>query len=240
MRPYFRIVLSARYHLNQSRDFPSALSKSASVLSSSSYALRSDSMNYNATTTTRSLSLGTVGSVRRQLPFVQRPYSIRRMMTTDTNSATKSEEPYQWEYTNAQKMFEKITAKLQTENEVRLLQRVMYSYLGRPLREREFYHDGFATTTSKGRNGTSLVDDDETTAPVEVQQTAFDIKLVSFDAKAKIKIIKEVRSIAGLGLKEAKELVESAPTVIQKGISAEVAAEIKNKLVELGATIEVV
>ena len=43
-----------------------------------------------------------------------------------------------------------------------------------------------------------------------------DIKLVGFDAKAKIKVIKEVRSIAGLGLKEAKELVEGAPKIIQK------------------------
>ena len=72
-------------------------------------------------------------------------------------------------------------------------------------------------------------------------QTAFDVKLVGFDAKAKIKIIKEARSIVpGLGLKEAKELVESAPVAIQKGLSKENAEEIKAKLEALGAEIEIV
>eukprot|EP00535_Pseudo-nitzschia_heimii_P002151 CAMPEP_0197184218 /NCGR_PEP_ID=MMETSP1423-20130617/9495_1 /TAXON_ID=476441 /ORGANISM="Pseudo-nitzschia heimii, Strain UNC1101" /LENGTH=256 /DNA_ID=CAMNT_0042634989 /DNA_START=89 /DNA_END=856 /DNA_ORIENTATION=+ len=50
------------------------------------------------------------------------------------------------------------------------------------------------------------------------EKTIFDLKLVGFDAKAKIKVIKEVRSIAGLGLKEAKELVEGAPKVVQKDL----------------------
>jgi len=73
------------------------------------------------------------------------------------------------------------------------------------------------------------------------EQTAFDVKLVGFDAKAKIKIIKEARSIVpGLGLKEAKELVESAPISIIKGVSKENAEEIKEKLAALGAEIEIV
>lgn len=67
-----------------------------------------------------------------------------------------------------------------------------------------------------------------------------DLKLAAFDAKAKIKVIKEVRAIAGLGLKEAKELVESAPKVIQKGLAPEAAEELKKKLEECGATIELV
>jgi len=78
-------------------------------------------------------------------------------------------------------------------------------------------------------------------APAAVEaKTVFDIKLVAFDAKAKIKVIKEVRSIAGLGLKEAKEMVESAPKVVLKDIKKEEAEEIKAKLEEIGATIEVV
>mmetsp|Transcript_23789 Transcript_23789/g.35123 ORF Transcript_23789/g.35123 Transcript_23789/m.35123 type:complete len:147 (+) Transcript_23789:559-999(+) len=75
--------------------------------------------------------------------------------------------------------------------------------------------------------------------PVE-EKTAFDLKLQGFDAKAKIKVIKEVRSIAGLGLKDAKEMVESAPTTIKKGLKKEEAEELKTKLEELGATIEIV
>jgi ribosomal protein L7/L12 len=54
-------------------------------------------------------------------------------------------------------------------------------------------------------------------API-VEKTVFDLKLLGFDAKSKIKVIKEVRAIAGLGLKEAKELVEGAPTIIQKDL----------------------
>ena len=68
----------------------------------------------------------------------------------------------------------------------------------------------------------------------------FDLKLVGFDAKAKIKVIKEVRAIAGLGLKEAKELVEGAPKVVKKDIKKEEAEELQKKLEEVGATIEVV
>lgn len=71
------------------------------------------------------------------------------------------------------------------------------------------------------------------------EKTSFDIKLVSFDAKAKIKVIKEVRSVAGLGLKEAKVGGEGVPGVIIKEIKKEEAEEIKAKLEELGAAVEI-
>mmetsp|Transcript_27999 Transcript_27999/g.58850 ORF Transcript_27999/g.58850 Transcript_27999/m.58850 type:complete len:262 (+) Transcript_27999:161-946(+) len=71
------------------------------------------------------------------------------------------------------------------------------------------------------------------------EQTAFDLKLAGFDAKSKIKVIKEIRGITNLGLKEAKELVEGAPTVIKKGIKKEEAEELKAKLEAVGATIEI-
>eukprot|EP00547_Thalassionema_nitzschioides_P015100 CAMPEP_0194243942 /NCGR_PEP_ID=MMETSP0158-20130606/9780_1 /TAXON_ID=33649 /ORGANISM="Thalassionema nitzschioides, Strain L26-B" /LENGTH=107 /DNA_ID=CAMNT_0038979269 /DNA_START=192 /DNA_END=513 /DNA_ORIENTATION=- len=78
-------------------------------------------------------------------------------------------------------------------------------------------------------------------APAEevVEKTTVDLKLVGFDAKSKIKVIKEVRSIAGLGLKEAKEMVESAPSLVKKDLKPEEADELKAKLEELGATVEV-
>jgi large subunit ribosomal protein L7/L12 len=71
-------------------------------------------------------------------------------------------------------------------------------------------------------------------------KTLFDLKLVGFDATSKIKVIKEVRAIAGLGLKEAKEMVEGFPKVILKDLKQEQADEFKVKLEELGAIIELV
>ena len=78
-------------------------------------------------------------------------------------------------------------------------------------------------------------------APAEVKEekTAFDLTLTGFDAKSKIKVIKEVRSITGLGLKEAKEMVEGAPKIIKKDIKMEEAEEIKAKLEAFGATVEI-
>ncbi|KAA0147095.1 hypothetical protein FNF27_01431 [Cafeteria roenbergensis] len=80
--------------------------------------------------------------------------------------------------------------------------------------------------------------DAEEAAPV-VEKTAFDVMLKGYDAKAKIKVIKEVRAITGLGLKEAKELVESAPAAIKKDIKKEEAEELMAKLKEIGAEIEI-
>jgi len=72
------------------------------------------------------------------------------------------------------------------------------------------------------------------------EKTAFDLKLTAFDAKSKIKVIKEVRAITSLGLKEAKELVEGVPATVKKDIKKEEAEELKTKLESLGATIEIV
>jgi len=70
------------------------------------------------------------------------------------------------------------------------------------------------------------------------EQTEFDVILASFGDK-KINVIKEVRGLTGLGLKEAKDLVEGAPKAIKEGVSKEEADEIKAKLEAAGATIEV-
>ena len=70
------------------------------------------------------------------------------------------------------------------------------------------------------------------------EKTEFDVILTSFGEK-KINVIKEVRSITGLGLKEAKEAVESAPKAIKEGVSKEEAEEFKKKLEEAGVTAEI-
>ena len=71
------------------------------------------------------------------------------------------------------------------------------------------------------------------------EKTEFDVQLKEFGSN-KIPVIKEVRSLTGLGLKEAKEKVESAPVVIQEGISKEDADKAKEQLEELGAVVEII
>ena len=70
------------------------------------------------------------------------------------------------------------------------------------------------------------------------EQTEFDVVLASFGEK-KVGVIKAVRAMSGLGLKEAKDLVESAPTPVREGVSKDEAEEAKKKLEEAGATVEV-
>ena len=73
-------------------------------------------------------------------------------------------------------------------------------------------------------------------APAE-EKTSFDIVLAAAGAN-KIQVIKEIRAVTNLGLKEAKELVESAPKPVKAGVKKEEADEIKKKLEAVGATVE--
>ncbi len=75
-------------------------------------------------------------------------------------------------------------------------------------------------------------------AAAEEEKTEFNVILASFGEK-KINVIKEVRAITGLGLKEAKDLVEAAPSAIQEDVSKDEAEELKKKLEGAGATVEV-
>ena len=70
------------------------------------------------------------------------------------------------------------------------------------------------------------------------EKSEFDVMLTSAGG-SKINVIKEVRTITGLGLKEAKDLVEGAPKSVKEGVSKDEAEQIKAKLVEAGATVEV-
>lgn len=74
-------------------------------------------------------------------------------------------------------------------------------------------------------------------APVEEEQDEFDVVLTSAGAE-KIKVIKEVRGLTSLGLKEAKDLVDSAPTAILEGVDKDAAEKAKETLEAVGATIE--
>ena len=75
-------------------------------------------------------------------------------------------------------------------------------------------------------------------APAEEEKTAFDVVLQSFGEK-KIEVIKVVRSLTGLGLKEAKAVVEEAPKPVKEGVNKDEAEEAKKQLEAAGATVEI-
>ena len=75
-------------------------------------------------------------------------------------------------------------------------------------------------------------------APAAEEKTEFDVILANFGAK-KLDVIKAVREITGLGLKDAKDLVESAPKAIKEGVSKHEAEKVKAALTEAGATVEI-
>ena len=75
-------------------------------------------------------------------------------------------------------------------------------------------------------------------APAAEEKTSFDVVLTGFDAAAKIKVIKVVREITGQGLAEAKATVEGAPKTLKEAVSKDEAEEMKKKLEEAGAKVE--
>ncbi len=77
----------------------------------------------------------------------------------------------------------------------------------------------------------------EAAAPVE-EQTEFTVTLASFGDN-KVNVIKVIRALTGLGLKEAKDLVESAPSTVKEGVSKDEAAKIKKELEDAGAKVEI-
>ncbi|XP_057766189.1 uncharacterized protein LOC130986718 [Salvia miltiorrhiza] len=90
---------------------------------------------------------------------------------------------------------------------------------------------GMAGTKGKGAGGAAKEEEKK-------EKTSFDLKLEGgFDAASKIKIIKEVRACTDLGLKEAKDLVEKAPTLLKKGVTKDEAEKIIGKMKEIGAKV---
>jgi len=91
-----------------------------------------------------------------------------------------------------------------------------------------------AAGTSPAGAGDAAAGAEEAAAAVK---TAFDVKIEKYEAAAKIKIIKEVRAVTDLGLKEAKELVEKAPVVVRAGLPKEEAEALAAKLKAAGAAV---
>ena len=76
-------------------------------------------------------------------------------------------------------------------------------------------------------------------APAAEEKTEFDVILAGFDAAAKIKVIKVVREVTGLGLAEAKAVVEGAPKALKEAVAKDEAEALKAKLEEAGAKVEI-
>jgi ribosomal protein L7/L12 len=165
---------------------------------------------------------------------------VATAISTPTTNAEKAKTTAPFQYPKAEELFRRILQRCETKDDARALQRTVYVLLGKPLRDFEFLIDGFGGKKSK-HGGSGGGSGGEASEPVKEVQKIFDVKLVAYDSTIKLKVIKEIRTILpGLGLKEAKELVESAPCTIQKGLQPEQAEAMKQKLTEIGAQIELV
>lgn len=161
--------------------------------------------------------------------------TINREGGENTAAATDNEQPIApFKSPKVEALFQKIIWLDMVE--VHLLAELINEKMGITISDAE--RERIARGGSGGGGGKKDASDD---APAEVveEKTVFDLKLTAFDAKSKIKVIKEVRAITSLGLKEAKELVEGVPATIKKDIKKEEAEELKTKLEGLGATIEI-
>jgi large subunit ribosomal protein L7/L12 len=89
-------------------------------------------------------------------------------------------------------------------------------------------------TASKQSEETAAV----SAAPAEAEKSIVTVKLVSYAADKRVGVIKEIRSILGLGLKESKELVESVPKIIKRGLPREEGEQLKAKIEAAGGVVE--
>jgi ribosomal protein L7/L12 len=157
-----------------------------------------------------------------------------RHFSTNHAKTDIGSEPLVFRSEKVRDLFRRVTDTCSKEDIKELSRVINEDIFGRPFRKNEFFYRGFGGRGAGTGSSSAQVSEEPV---VEVKQK-FDLKLVGYDAKAKIKVIKEVRSIAGLGLKEAKELVDGVPAMILKDLNPELAQELKAKLEEAGATIE--
>jgi large subunit ribosomal protein L7/L12 len=101
----------------------------------------------------------------------------------------------------------------------------------------KMFEDEFGVSAAAFAPGPAVGGGDGGAAPVEEEQTEFDVILQGAGEK-KIAVIKEVRAATGLGLKEAKALVDGAPNPVKEGLSREDAQALQAKLEEAGASVE--
>lgn len=187
-------------------------------------------MLQNIVTKSASQSRRLLLSAARQ-PQICRNNFIRSFTSStpvQNEESTAVKQDYTFQHDRSKQMFEKLS-QLPIE-EIHMLSELIMEKAGIELTEA----DRLGRSAVGGGGGAAAAVEEE-----KVEKTAFDVKLTGFDAKSKIKVIKEIRAITGLGLKEAKEMVEGAPKTIKKDIKMEEAEELKAKLEGVGATIEI-
>ncbi|GMH18395.1 hypothetical protein Nepgr_020236 [Nepenthes gracilis] len=175
----------------------------------------------NNASNVRQISCQIFSSQRRFFLPSSSPFPLSRPFSTSSEAATRTQK------------LERIADELLSLNK---LERYDYSILFRL----KLGLNNFGPSSLSGPldpSASSLPGSAAAAGDKPSEKTAFDVKLEKFDAAAKIKVIKEVRSFTDLGLKEAKDLVEKTPVIVKKGVTKEEGESILQKLKELGATV---
>jgi large subunit ribosomal protein L7/L12 len=126
-------------------------------------------------------------------------------------------------------------AKLTKEELIKYIEEMPVLELAELVKDLE---DRFGVTAAPMAMGVAAVAAPGAAAPAEEEQAEFDVLLTGFGDK-KIQVIKAVREVTNLGLKEAKDLVEGVPKAVKEKVTKEEAAKIKQKLEEAGGTAEI-
>jgi large subunit ribosomal protein L7/L12 len=151
-------------------------------------------------------------------------------VTADADSDAGTDQ-YQFQHPKSKEMYDKMIL-LQAE-EIKLISQLINDKLGITITEAD-KRGGMGSASSSSDPNQEGGEQEAVEA-----KTAFDLKLTGFDKKSKIKVIKEIRAITGLGLKEAKAMVDEAPKTVKREIKMEEAEELKVRLEAVGATVDI-
>lgn len=151
-------------------------------------------------------------------------------VTADADADAGTDQ-YQFQHPKSKEMYDKMIL-LQAE-EIKLISQLINDKLGITITEAD-KRGGMGSASSSSDPNHEGGEEEAVEA-----KTAFDLKLTGFDKKSKIKVIKEIRAITGLGLKEAKAMVDEAPKTVKREIKMEEAEELKVRLEAVGATVDI-
>merc|ERR1712037_36739 len=161
--------------------------------------------------------------IQHKFPYLSRYLRFTSHIPNETKKNTNELTIQKFQYPKSQQIFEKITQI--SRDDLDLVGHIINQKLG------NIY-------TKKIKKNTFLVSQQKKKEKKEIK-TQFDVKLVGFEANKKIKVIKEIRTLMNLGLKESKELVEGFPNIVMRGVKEEKSKEIKKQLEDVGGKIEI-
>lgn len=186
-----------------------------------------------------SSSLSPLSSYSSSSPTLSSSSSLRCFSQESATEAAKETKEatteYKFQNEKSEQIFHKMT-QLKIE-EIQTTLDLINEKLGIVITDADKYSYG---TTGSGTSGAGGGSDGSSAESEEagVEKTHYDLKLTGFDPKSKIKVIKEIRAMTSLGLKEAKAMVDGVPKVVKKDLKLEEADELKAKLEALGATVD--